>query len=138
MIQRQQTLWLILAAVASFLTFQFPFYAGQYLDGTITQYKELMAGSSLFLLILTGATVLVAAITIFLFKDRKTQMKLAIAGLMLSIVIIVLYFVEQGKFTTGNFTLTAVFAFLIPIAFIMAIRGIWADQKLVKSLDKLR
>ena len=138
MIQRQQTLWLLLSAVAAFLTFQFPFYTGDYLENNINQFKELEAGSNLFLLILSRLAVLLAAVTIFLFKDRKTQLKLAIGGLIVSIIILVLYFVEVGKFVKGNFALTCVLAFAIFIGFVMAIRGITKDEKLVKSLDKLR
>ncbi|RYY52662.1 MAG: DUF4293 domain-containing protein, partial [Chitinophagaceae bacterium] len=35
MIQRQQTLWLLLSAAAAFLTFRFPFYTGDFMEGTI-------------------------------------------------------------------------------------------------------
>ncbi|RYY55446.1 MAG: DUF4293 family protein, partial [Chitinophagaceae bacterium] len=101
-------------------------------------FKELEAGSSLFLLILTGLEVLVAAISIFLFKDRKTQLKVVIGGMVISAIILALYFVEVGKFVRGNFALTSIFAILAFIGFIMAIRGIVKDNRLVKSLDKLR
>ncbi|MET0636435.1 MAG: DUF4293 family protein [Chitinophagaceae bacterium] len=139
MIQRQQTLWLILAAAAAFLTFQFPFYTGyQKLENATEIFKELEAGSTPFLLILSGLNALMAAITIFLFKDRKTQLKVSIGGLVISIVIIILYVVEVRKFVRGNLALTCVLAFLMLIGFIMAIRGIVKDEKLVKSLDKLR
>lgn len=138
MIQRQQSLWLLLSAAAAFLSFQFPFYTGDYLENNINQFKELEAGSNLFLLILSGLALLLAAVTIFLFKDRKTQLKLSVGGLIVSIIILVLYFVEVGKFVKGNFALTSVFAFAIFIGFVMAIRGIVKDERLVKSLDKLR
>ena len=100
--------------------------------------KNWKAGSNFFLLILTGASVLISAITIFLYKDRKTQLKLAIAGILISVVLLILYFVQLKKFTNGNFALTAIFVFAILIGYIMAARGIWKDEKLVKSLDKLR
>lgn len=138
MIQRQQSLWLLLAAVASFLSFKFPFYTGNILENNLSRFEELEGGSNFFLLILTGASVLISAITIFLYKDRKTQFKLAIGGILLSIILLILYFVQLKKFTTGNFALTAIFVFAIFIGYIMAARGIWKDEKLVKSLDKLR
>ena len=65
MIQRQQTLWLLLATVAAVLTFNFPFYTGDYMEDTITQFKELVAGSTLFLLLLSGIAGLLALIAIF-------------------------------------------------------------------------
>ncbi len=138
MIQRQQSLWLLLAAVASFLSFKFPFYTGNILENNMSRFEELEGGSNFFLLILTGVSVLISAITIFLYKDRKTQFKLAIGGILLSIILLVIYFVQLKKFTNGNFALTAIFVFAILIGYIMAAKGIWKDEKLVKSLDKLR
>jgi len=135
MIQRQQTLWLILAAVSSFLTYKFPFYTGTLTDGS---YSELDGGSSFFLLILTGLTFLLAVITIFLFKDRKTQLKLAIAGIILSVIVIILYVTGISNFLNGSVAFSAIFAIAMLVGFILAARGIWKDEKLVKSLDKLR
>lgn len=138
MIQRQQTLWLLLAAVTSFLSFQFPFYTGNIMENNMAVFTELEAGTNFFLLVLTGASVLIAAITIFLFKDRKTQFKLSIAGVVISVVLLALYFLQVKKFANGNFALTAIFVLAIFIGYVMAARGIWKDEKLVKSLDKLR
>jgi len=136
MIQRQQTLWLLLSAVASFFSFQYPFYTGTLIEKNM--FAELDAGSNFLLLILTGASVLIGAITIFLFKDRKAQFKLAIAGVVISIALLVIYFIQMKKFVSGTLSLTSILALLILIGYIMAARGIWKDEKLVKSLDKLR
>lgn len=138
MIQRQQTLWLLLAATASFLSFKFPFYTGNILENNTSRFEELDGGSNFFLLILTGLSVLIAAIAIFMFKDRKTQLKLTIGGIIITGVLLILYFTQLKKFSNGNFALTAIIVFAILIGYIMAARGIWKDEKLVKSLDKLR
>lgn len=138
MIQRQQSLWLLLACVASVLSFQFPFYTGNRMEGTMSTYSVLDAGSHFLLLILTGISVLLAGITIFLFKDRKSQFKLAIGGAGLSLILLFIYFNQVSKFEKGNFALSAVLVFAILAGYIMAARGIWKDEKLVKSLDKLR
>ena len=138
MIQRQQTLWLLLAAAASFLSFKFPFYTGNILENNTSRFEELDGGSNFFLLILTGLSVLIAAIAIFMFKDRKTQLKLTIGGIIITGVLLILYFTQLKKFSNGNFALTAIIVFAILIGYIMAARGIWKDEKLVKSLDKLR
>lgn len=138
MIQRQQSLWLLLAAVASFLSFKFPFYTGNIVENNMSRFEELNGASNFFLLVLTGASVLVAAVTIFLFKDRKTQGKLAIAGVIIAIGLVALYLTQLKKFATGNFALTSIFILAILIGYIMAVRGIWKDERLVKSLDKLR
>jgi uncharacterized membrane protein HdeD (DUF308 family) len=91
-----------------------------------------------FLLVLTGLSILVSGITIFLFKDRKTQLKLSIGGLVIGIILLILYFLEVGKYQSGNFALSCLFVFCIPIGYAFAARGIWKDEKLVKSLNKLR
>ena len=138
MIQRQQTLWLILSAVASFLSFKFPFYTGNILEDNISRFAELDGGSTFFLLVLTGASILIAGIAVFIYKDRKTQVKLTITGIVIAIALVVLYFLQVKKFTSGNFALTSIFVFAVLIGYIMATKGIWKDEKLVKSLDKLR
>jgi hypothetical protein len=138
MIQRQQSLWLLLAAVSSFLSFKFPFYTGNILENDVARFEELEGGSNFFLLVLTGLSILISLIAIFLYKDRKTQFKLAIGGVVIATALFVIYFVQLKKFTNGNFALTAVFVLAILIGYIMGARGIWKDEKLVKSLDKLR
>jgi predicted MFS family arabinose efflux permease len=138
MIQRQQSLWLLLAAVASFLSFKFPFYTGNIVENNLSRFEELEGGSNFFLLVLTGLSVLISLIAIFLYKDRKTQFKLTIGGILMAVVLLVLYFSQVKKFSSGNFALTAVFVFAILVGYLMAARGIWKDEKLVKSLDKLR
>jgi hypothetical protein len=81
---------------------------------------------------------LAGAIAIFLFKDRKTQVKLSITGVVLAVVLIILYVTEVKKFQSGRFALTSIYVAGILIGFVMATRGILKDEKLVKSLNKLR
>jgi heme/copper-type cytochrome/quinol oxidase subunit 4 len=135
MIQRQQSLWLLLSTVCSFLSFKFPFYSGNLKDGT---FAELEGGSTFFLLIFTGISLLLSLITIFLYKDRKLQLKLALGGAVLSVLILIIYFMEMRSYAKGNVAFTCIFALAIIAGYIMATRGIWKDEKLVKSLDKLR
>jgi glucan phosphoethanolaminetransferase (alkaline phosphatase superfamily) len=138
MIQRQQTLWLLLAGVAAFFTFQYPFFTGTKLENNMSVVAELDAGSNFFLLVLTGIIIIVALISIFLFKDRKSQLRVVVAGIVLSFVLLILYFVYAQQFDKGHFALSAILAVLVPASFCLAARGIYRDQKLIKSLDKLR
>jgi len=137
MIQRIQSLWLLLAAVSAFLSFKLPFFSGTKEGVNITEKAIIDGGSTLFLLIATGAALVIALITIFLFKDRKLQLRLCVVGITISLLIIFLYYNEIRKLS-GSISLSCIFVFLIPVAFIMAARGIWHDEKLVKSLNKLR
>lgn len=135
MIQRQQSLWLLLSAITAFLSYRFPFYAGQLKDG---KYEEMDGASNFFLLILTGVSLLLSLITIFLYKERKKQLKFAIGGAVLALIIVIIYIAGIGNYQQGNLSITCLFALAILAGYIMAARGIWKDEKLVKSLDKLR
>ena len=65
MIQRQQTLWLLLATVAALLCFMFPFATGKIMEKGILADKELKADSNFLLLVCTGASLVLSTATIF-------------------------------------------------------------------------
>lgn len=139
MIQRIQTIWLLLAAICAALTFKFPFYTGNILNTENFQvFEELRASSNFLLIIFTAVLTVASLIIIFLYKNRKQQMWLTLAAAGLSIINLVIYFIKLKEFLTGNISLTAILSFAIPIFLILAARGIWKDEKLVKSLDRLR
>jgi hypothetical protein len=73
-----------------------------------------------------------------MYKNRRQQIWLTVAAAGLSIINIILYFSELKKFTSGNMALTSVFALAIRFFLLLAINGMWKDEKLVKSLDRLR
>jgi hypothetical protein len=138
MIQRQQTLWLLLSTLCAIATFKLPFFSGTIMVNNMATHEDVDAASRLQFLFLTGISVLLSVITIFLFKNRKLQSNLCIFGIIIALLLIVLYFVEMGKFLSSTISLWCLFAFGNLLGFIMAARGIWKDEKLVKSLDKLR
>lgn len=142
MLQRIQTIWLLLAAICSFLMVKFSFYSGnKILEDGQKQYIALTGATSpVYVLILIVAVGIGALISIFLFKDRKTQSRLALVTLLVSIVNIVLLYLETKKYAAGegNYDLTAALSVAVPVFLFLAIRGIARDQKLIKSLDRLR
>ena len=139
MIQRIQTVWLFLSAICAVLTYKFPFYSGNIIGkDNIQRYEKLVASSNFLLLILTALLIGGAIIIVFLYKNRKQQFWLTMGAATLSIVNIIIYFSESKKFISGNMSLAAVLAFAIPIFLFVAANGIWKDEKLVKSLDRLR
>ena len=135
MIQRIQTIWLLLAATFSLMSLKFSFYSGVRENNV---FAELNGSSNFLLLIISVAIALVALVAIFLFKNRKLQMQLSILGCLLQVIAVVVYFLQTQKFTEGNFALTAILTLLIPIFFILAWMGIRKDEKLIKSMDRLR
>ena len=70
--------------------------------------------------------------------------KLSVLGVILSIGIIALeyYFVESYKkenlIVSGTYQLGALLPIVMVLLFIFACRGIYRDDKLVKSVDRLR
>jgi drug/metabolite transporter (DMT)-like permease len=136
MIQRIQTLWLLLASICAFASVKLPFYFGSLeVPGptiTITPYDHFM------LLVFVIATALMGLVSIFLFSNRSLQIKMCIVGLVLSLANLMHYFLFMKNFKTGGLSLYSILSFLVPVFFILAIRSIYKDQKLLKSLDRLR
>ncbi len=136
MIQRIQTLWLLLASICAFASVKLPFYYGSLeVPGptvTITPYDNFM------LLVFVIATALMALVSIFLFSNRSLQIKMCVVGLVLSLANLMHYFLYMKNFKTGGLSLYSILSFLVPVFFILAIRNIYKDQKLLKSLDRLR
>jgi hypothetical protein len=128
---------LLLSTICAVLSYILPFYSGTRQGNTGIEKAIIDAGSTYALMILTGISILLSFITIFLYKDRKLQLRLCLAGVLLSVLIIVLYFVEI-KNLSGSISLSAVFVFAVFVGYIMAAIGIRKDEKLVKALDRLR
>jgi hypothetical protein len=135
MIQRIQSIWLLLAAAASFASLKLTFYSG-YKDNNL--FEELKGSSNFVLMILSVAVGLLALITIFLFKNRTLQIRLTLLGIVLQAAVLLLYFQQTKTYVQGNFTLTSAVSFIIPLFFILAWLGIRKDEKLIKSMDRLR
>ena len=148
MIQRAQTLWMLLAAIAVFLTIKFSFYSGTLIMESITNnsnvltpdgsYHVLTGVDSFLILILTSALGTGIIINIFLFKHRSVQMRILLLAILVECLIIYLYIRETNKFSSGSFTLSSGLHILIIIFLIFAARGIYKDSKLIKESNRLR
>jgi len=139
MLQRMQSIWLLLAAACGSLTLKFSFFSGNKVAGNQAKTFEYLTGaSSMLILVLTVVLVSGILIDIFLYKNRKLQLRIALAAMLVSVLNIFLYYRQTQKFVEGNYGLTAIFALAVPVFLILAARGIYKDQQLVKSLDRLR
>jgi hypothetical protein len=136
MIQRIQTLWLLLAATCTFAGFKFSYYSGNKLNDTLLH--ELKASDNFLLMITNIAGGGLALVTIFLFKKRTLQLRLCVLGILLEAVLIFLYYRETITFTQGTYSLTAILHSAIVLAFVLAARAINKDSKMVKDSDRLR
>ena len=139
MIQRKQSLWFLLSAIVSFLSITFPFYTGNKIATDLSKnYQVLNAQLELLILILTIGVGTVSLIIIFLYKERKKQMLFTFLNLILSLLLIFLYYSETKKFIDGALSMSAILVFINPIALIFAFFGIYKDEKLIKSVDRIR
>jgi hypothetical protein len=66
------------------------------------------------------------------------QLRLTLVAFILSVVNIFLYFSAIKNYAEGFYDITAFVVFLIPILLLLAARGIYKDEKLIKSVDRLR
>jgi len=142
MIQRIQSIWLLLAAICGFLVTEAPVFKVTLANNV---QRSIMATDSLLLFAVIIGVSCLCAIGIFLFKKRPTQFRLCIISIILTIAAIALEVknVEDYKAATpgilkGTYQLGALLPILMIIFLIMAARAIYKDQKLVKSLDRLR
>jgi hypothetical protein len=133
MIQRIQSIWLLLASAAAFSVLRFPFYY------TPTPFSLEINGSGQYSTLISLAfSACLSFITIFLYGNRMLQLKVVILNFLLSILIG--YFIYKVVIANpgGGFTLPSVALFLIPLFQILAMVKIYKDEQLVKSADRLR
>lgn len=141
MIQRIQSLWLLLAATAGALTYVLPLWGGQLQDGSQKQYY---GRENLLFFALVVATVLLALVAIFLFKNRAKQKFFTIIGILLSLVLVTLelIFVDGYKKTLNllesSWQPGALMPMVMMVLFFLAWQGIKKDERLIKSLERLR
>jgi peptidoglycan/LPS O-acetylase OafA/YrhL len=137
MIQRIQSVWLLLAAVCAFLTLDFSYYSGTNVPGM--PYQKLTGANGGFLILSTTVLIGVLALTtVFLFNNRRLQLRLCVLGIVLEALLIFLYYRAVSNFTQGTYSLTALFHSGIVLFFVLAARGINKDEKLIKDSDRLR
>ncbi len=156
MIQRKQTIFLLLVIIASAVSFFFPlaeFIGAKESIVLFVQKAHSLVPDSAFnqngyfslpLLSATGFVMLFSLITIFLYKNRKSQLQVIKVCILVEIIMIGLFFFyyvsSLEKLTGGTAEYkTAVFMPLISLVFlVLAYRGVLQDEKLIRSADRLR
>ena len=157
MIQRIQTVYLILVAVLMTLAGVLP--VAEYFDAAknivyqldMRGFVQLNPDGTFLSAISTnpvtfifGIILVVTIMTIFKYKNRKQQFRLCTVNFLLiliyTIVLAVVIFVGKNKLVGTELTLKipAVFSIVALILNYLAMRGIAKDENLVKSMDRLR
>ena len=155
MLQRIQSIYLLLASLALFALFLFPLVHNVYVDGKpvdvsvtgvyqdingVHTHTQFFAG----LTIATAIIAIVPLIIIFLYKNRKQQIALAYSTILV-IIGYSFWLAQEAKSVLGSIQLDThswgIGLFLSSFSLLLmllAIRAIKADEKLVKSADRLR
>lgn len=136
MIQRIQSIWLLLASACAFAGYKFPYYSGTNQKG-VADY-QLNASENFPLIIVTGIIAVLALFLVFLYKNRTLQLRLCLLGILLEALLIFLYYREVRTFSTGTLSLTSILQSGVIISFFLAARAINKDEKLIKESDRLR
>jgi len=137
MLQRIQTIWLLLAGVAALLTIKLPYYSG--IQEPTIPYHELNGiTGGIIILLVTITVAVVAFVAIFLYKNRTTQLRLCVAAIVLESLLIFLYYRQITAYTQGTLALYSILHMCILLFFVLAARGINKDEKLIKDSDRLR
>ena len=138
MIQRIQSVYLFLAFILMMGVFIFPIYIIN--QGADAFYTD----EHITLTVLTLAVSLISIGDIFLFNNRPVQMKVVWGAIVLDLAFIGLaayhYYqdVQQESIAEISFDIGVALPFIVLILLYMAYRGIDKDEKLVRSLDRLR
>ena len=157
MIQRIQTVWLLVASLTLFLLFLFPYL--QYFDNFGTAmvikvtgiYQGVSEGviqvkSFILQTIVTVVLALLPLVTIFNYKDRKKQLQICYLNIFLVLLLGIWFYVTSSNavaevnktLAIENIGIGALLAPLDIVFLFLAAKGIRNDEKLIKSVDRLR
>ncbi len=152
MIQRIQSLFLLLALICMSIFYFVPFGSLEMqTESGITDISMGLYGinfgeehySTLPLLILLSFVVLMLLVTIFMYRHRILQIRICIFNLILTLGCsgLAFFFLYQAseKFATNYHTSILVILPIVATVFIaLAIRGIAKDEALIRSIDRIR
>lgn len=147
MIQRIQSIFLFLAAAMGFGVLALPFAktAETFSSSTLFADAQFDVGDNIGLLVLFAVAGALALASIFLFRNRKLQMtisRIAIIANVIGIVLACILFIQDKIVTVEEASIQDGVGAYLPFGFlvfgILALRAIGKDEKLVKSMDRLR
>lgn len=150
MIQRKQSVFLLLAFIATVVCLCLPIATVTPLEmgGSIKLYNLCIitnAGANYSVCGLFGILVMSSALslgTIFLYNNRKLQSNLCVCNLFLLVAWYIVLGVTARNTSPVDFTFNPAFAACLPavaaILVFMARAGVIHDEKLVRSADRIR
>ena len=135
MLQRIQTLYLLLAAICSG-------GLSQVLSLSQTEGTAEFAFDSMEYILLFSASALLSLISIFLFKTRQTQFVLGRLNIILNLILLGLFIYRlltvSGETANSEKGIGLLLPVLSIVLLVFANKAIKKDEALVKSVDRLR
>ena len=156
MIQRIQTLYLLIVVVAMSLTLSLPSMRAISPEGIDFAFSNLrglypteqggfnITGVTMWLLFTNAIILIISLLTIFTYKWRVIQMRLSSFNMVLLIGYYAIFFftryviLEQNAMESTTFSWPIVLPLVSAILTYLALRAIAKDEALVRSLDRLR
>ena len=148
MIQRIQTVYMLISAILIGLLFTLPFaeiadaagklyvfdIRGIVHQNTVTENGMAIAG-------LIGIILLLHVSAVFMYKRRVLQIRLLVLSILLNIGLFgMFYFFTYYAFDDADisFKIAVAFPIVVLILDYLAIRGIGKDEALIRSMDRIR
>lgn len=145
MIQRKQSIWLLLAALLSAGVLMFDLYRGEISIGEMTEHKVLRVADHYPSLLIALVMAILPFVTIFMFGNRKRQITMSAVSILSTISFLAMMLnrvtnlsKQTPPVTGGSYWVGAVLPVLAIVFLVLAIAGIRRDEKLVRSTDRLR
>ena len=135
MLQRIQTIYLILAAVVSWgLIFVFSLWT--------TEEVEIFAKDNILVFVTFLASGLMSFVSIFMFKNRQSQFVLGRLNIILNLFLLGFFVYRSLNLSGETIVSEKGIGMLLPILsivfLVLANKAIKKDEDLVKSVDRLR
>lgn len=146
MIQRLQSIFLLLLAISTGLLFIWPIASSSQQDAYLFADGQYSIEDNVLLMILTAIGAILALVAIFLFRNRTLQLRMTylstICSILIPLVAILIYLNETKNSAVPANTIDDQAGAYLPVLGIvfglLAARFIRKDDKLVKSMDRLR
>ncbi len=140
MVQRIQTLWLLLAAACMALTLQVKFAAGMKTENNLSNQvlKNVTSSSHIISLVLALVFLAITVYTILIFKKRKAQMGFAVLNIVVGIAATYFLYWQTNSLTDTTIALGAALPIFATGFTISALHCIYQDEKKIKDLNSNR
>ena len=155
MIQRIQSLYLVavVALMATALLTPLAYFAAGsniyelFAFELVNQDNDAASQSTIYMGVIVALATIIPLITIFLYKNRMLQIRLCAVELVLLLgaqIFMALYYYlgnrmfEQLEFHTQGIRIAIIFPLVAIILDYLALRAIFKDEMLVRSLDRIR